>query len=106
RMGCLVVGPLVQAAGGMRTMPAGFLAELERLCREHDVLLFADEVATGFGRTGAMFACEHEGVEPDLMSLGKGLTGGYLPVAATLVSAEIYDAFYGDFGETFFHGHS
>jgi adenosylmethionine-8-amino-7-oxononanoate transaminase len=108
RISCLVVEPLVQAAAGMRTMPRGFLAELERLCREHDVLLFADEVATGFGRTGEMFACEHEGVEPDLMSIGKGLTGGYLPVAATLVSNAIYDAFYGDFAELkqFFHGHS
>jgi adenosylmethionine---8-amino-7-oxononanoate aminotransferase len=108
RIACLVVEPLVQAAAGMRTMPPGFLRELERLCREHDVLLFADEVATGFGRTGEMFACEHEAVEPDLMSLGKGLTGGYLPVAATLVSDTIYDAFYGDFAELrqFFHGHS
>jgi lysine---8-amino-7-oxononanoate aminotransferase len=108
RIACLVVEPLVQAAAGMRTMPRGFLAELERLCRDHDVLLFADEVATGFGRTGEMFACAHEDVEPDLMSLGKGLTGGYLPVAATLVSDPIYDAFYGDFTElkTFFHGHS
>ena len=108
RIACLVVEPLVQAAAGMRTMPAGFLREVERLCREHDVLLFADEVATGFGRTGELFACEHERVEPDLMSLGKGLTGGYLPVAATLVSDAIYDAFYGDFAElkTFFHGHS
>jgi lysine--8-amino-7-oxononanoate aminotransferase len=108
RIACLVVEPLVQAAAGMRTMPAGFLREVERLCRDHDVLLFADEVATGFGRTGRMFACEHEAVEPDLMSLGKGLTGGYLPVAATLVSNAIYDAFYGDFAELmqFFHGHS
>lgn len=108
RIACLVVEPLVQAAAGMRTMPPGFLAELERLCRDHDVLLFADEVATGFGRTGEMFACAHEGVEPDLMSLGKGLSGGYLPVAATLVSDPIYDAFYADFAElkTFFHGHS
>ncbi len=108
RIACLVVEPLVQAAAGMRTMPPGFLADLERLCREHDVLLFADEVATGFGRTAEMFACEHEQVEPDLMSLGKGLTGGYLPVAATLVSDAIYDAFYGDFAElkAFFHGHS
>jgi adenosylmethionine---8-amino-7-oxononanoate aminotransferase len=108
RIACLVVEPVVQAAAGMRTMPRGFLRELERLCREHDVLLFADEVATGFGRTGELFACGHEGVEPDLMSLGKGLTGGYLPVAATLVSDAIYDAFYGDFEElkTFFHGHS
>ena len=105
---CLVVEPLVQAAGGMILMPPGFLAEVARLAREYDVLLFADEVATGFGRTGRMFACEHEGVEPDLMSVGKGLTGGYLPVAATLASDRIYEAFWGDFAEqrTFFHGHS
>jgi adenosylmethionine---8-amino-7-oxononanoate aminotransferase len=108
RIACLVVEPLVQAAAGMRMMPPGFLRELERLCREHDVLLLADEVATGFGRTAEMFACEHENVEPDVMTLGKGLTGGYLPVAATLVSDEIYDAFYGDFAElkALYHGHS
>jgi adenosylmethionine-8-amino-7-oxononanoate aminotransferase len=98
----------MQAAAGLRTMPPRFLSELERLCREHDVLLLADEVATGFGRTGELFACEHERVEPDVMTLGKGLTGGYLPVAATLVSDEIYDAFYGDFAElkALYHGHS
>jgi adenosylmethionine-8-amino-7-oxononanoate transaminase len=108
RIACLVVEPLVQAAAGMRMMPRGFLKDLERLCREHDVLLLADEVATGFGRTAEMFACEHEDVEPDVMTLGKGLTGGYLPVAATLVSDEIYDAFYGDFAElkALYHGHS
>jgi len=108
RIACLVVEPSVQAAAGMRTMPSGFLREVERLCRDHDVLLFTDEVATGFGRTGELFACEHESVEPDLMSLGNGLTGGYLPVAATLVGDAIYDAFYGDFAElkAFFHGHS
>lgn len=108
RIACLVVEPLVQAAAGMRMMPPGFLRELESLCREHDVLLLADEVATGFGRTAEMFACEHEDVEPDVMTLGKGLTGGYLPVAATLVSDAIYDAFYGDFDElkALYHGHS
>lgn len=108
RVACLVVEPLVQAAAGMRVMPPGFLGEVERLCREHDVLLFADEVATGFGRTGELFACEHESVEPDLMALGKGLTGGYLPVAATLTSDAIYDAFTGDFAElrALYHGHS
>lgn len=107
-LACLVVEPLVQAAGGMIMMPAGFLAEVARLARAHDVLLLADEVATGFGRTGRMFACEHEGVEPDLMTLGKGLTGGYLPVAATLASDRIYEVFWGDYAEqkTFFHGHS
>jgi adenosylmethionine-8-amino-7-oxononanoate transaminase len=108
RIACLVVEPLVQAAAGMRMMPPGFLRELELLCRKHDVLLLADEVATGFGRTGELFACEHEDVEPDIMTLGKGLTGGYLPVAATLVSDAIYEAFYGDFAElkALYHGHS
>ena len=108
RIACLVVEPLVQAAAGMRMMPPGFLKELERVCREHDVLLLADEVATGFGRTAEMFACEHEDVEPDVMTLGKGLTGGYLPVAATLVGDEVYEAFYGDFAElkALYHGHS
>jgi lysine--8-amino-7-oxononanoate aminotransferase len=105
---CLVVEPMVQAAGGMVVMPAGYLSGVARLCREHEVLLLADEVATGFGRTGRMFACEHEGVEPDLMAVGKGLTGGYLPVAATLAHDRIYEAFWGDLEErkTFFHGHS
>jgi lysine--8-amino-7-oxononanoate aminotransferase len=105
---CVVVEPLVQAAGGMILMPAGFVRRVAELCREHDVLFFADEVATGFGRTGTMFACEHEDVGPDLMAIGKGLTGGYLPVAATLASDRIYDVFWGDFAElkTFFHGHS
>jgi adenosylmethionine-8-amino-7-oxononanoate aminotransferase len=92
----------------MITMPPGFLGDLARLCREHDVLLFADEVATGFGRTGELFACDHEGVSPDLMAVGKGLTGGYLPVAATLTSDVLYDAFRGDFADlkAFYHGHS
>jgi adenosylmethionine---8-amino-7-oxononanoate aminotransferase len=105
---CLVVEPLIQAAGGMILMPRGFLAEVASLCREHDVLLLVDEVATGFGRTGKLFACEHEEVRPDLMTVGKGLTGGYLPVAATLASDRIYEVFWGDFSErrTFFHGHS
>ncbi|PTX64392.1 adenosylmethionine-8-amino-7-oxononanoate aminotransferase [Melghirimyces profundicolus] len=104
----VVVEPMVQGAGGIILMPPGYLKEVEKLCRKHGVLLIADEVATGFGRTGRMFACEHEGVEPDLMTLGKKLTGGYLPVAATLTSDEVYDAFFGDHREakTFFHGHS
>ena len=105
---CVVVEPLVQGAAGMVTMPAGYLAELARLCREHDVLLFADEVATGFGRTGELFACDHEDVRPDLMAVGKGLTGGYLPVAATLMTDAIYDAFRGGLAEqkALYHGHS
>jgi adenosylmethionine-8-amino-7-oxononanoate transaminase len=105
---CLVLEPLVQGAGGVIVMPPGFLAEVARLVREHDVLLLADEVATGFGRTGRLFACEHEQVEPDLLAVGKGLTGGYLPVSATLASDRIYDAFWGAHEElkTFFHGHS
>ena len=104
----LVVEPLVQAAAGMITAPPGYLARLRRLCTKYDVLLIADEVATGFGRTGRMFACEHEGVTPDLMAVSKGLTGGYLPLAATLTTEKIYRAFLGRYDEwkTFFHGHS
>jgi len=103
-----VVEPLVQGASGILTMPEGYLKGLADLCRRHGVLLIADEVATGFGRTGRMFACEHEGVEPDLMCLSKGLTAGYLPLAATLATQAVYDAFRGRYDEfrTFFHGHS
>jgi adenosylmethionine-8-amino-7-oxononanoate aminotransferase len=104
----LVIEPLVQAAGGMIVQPEGFLKKLRRLCERHEVLFIADEVATGFGRTGTMFACEQEEVAPDLLCLAKGLTGGYLPLAATLATSEIYEAFLGDYGEYrhFFHGHS
>ncbi|MFC7750527.1 adenosylmethionine--8-amino-7-oxononanoate transaminase [Paenibacillus thermoaerophilus] len=104
----LIVEPIVQGASGIVVMPEGCLREIAALCRQYDVLLIADEVATGFGRTGRMFACNHEDVSPDLMVVGKGLTGGYLPVAATLATDEIYDAFYADYEErkTFFHGHS
>jgi len=104
----LIIEPLVQAAAGMITFPDGFLKGVQDLCRKHGVLMITDEVATGFGRTGKMFACEHEGVEPDLMALAKGITGGYLPLAATLTSNEVYDAFCGEFEEqkTFFHGHT
>ncbi len=104
----LVVEPLVQAAAGMITAPPGYLARLRRLCTKYKILLIADEVATGFGRTGRMFACEHDKVTPDLMAVSKGLTGGYLPLAATLTTEEIYRAFLGRYDEwkTFFHGHS
>jgi lysine---8-amino-7-oxononanoate aminotransferase len=104
----LIVEPLVQGAAGMIMMPNGFMKRLEDLCRHHRILLLADEVATGFGKTGKMFACDHERIAPDIMMIGKGLTGGYLPLAATLTSERIYSAFLGDYKEkkTFFHGHS
>lgn len=104
----VIVEPLVQGAAGILTHPAGFLKGLRELTRKHDVLLITDEVATGFCATGKLFACEHEGVCPDLMSLGKRLTGGYLPIAATLATREIFDAFCGELseGRTFYHGHT
>lgn len=104
----MIVEPVVQGASGMIIMPDGCLKKIAELLEAYDVLLIADEVATGFGRTGKMFACEHDGVTPDIMAVAKGITGGYLPVAATLVKESIYDAFYADYEEqkTFFHGHS
>ena len=103
-----VVEPLVQGAAGILIQPPGFLAGAARLLREAGALLIADEVATGFGRTGALFACEHEAVAPDLLCLGKGLTGGYLPLAATLATDEVEDSFTGEIADrrTFFHGHT
>jgi adenosylmethionine-8-amino-7-oxononanoate aminotransferase len=104
----VVVEPLVQAAGGMITAPQGYLRRVRELCDAYDVLLIADEVATGVGRTGTFFACEQEGVSPDILVAGKGLTGGYLPLAATLTTQRVFDAFLGepDEGRTFFHGHT
>lgn len=104
----IVVESLVQGASGMRIMPEGFLHGIRALCDAYDVLLICDEVATGFGRTGAMFACMQESVVPDIMTIGKGLTGGYLPIAATLTTEKIYTAFYGSYTykKTLFHGHS
>jgi adenosylmethionine-8-amino-7-oxononanoate aminotransferase len=107
-MAAVVIEPLVQGAAGMKLWKRGLLTELRHLCTSHGILLIADEVMTGFGRTGTMFACEQEGVTPDLMAVAKGLTGGYLPLAATLTTEEIFNAFLGDYSEfkTFFHGHS
>ena len=105
RVAAVVVEPLVQGAAGIVTAPDGHLARVAAITREHGVLLVVDEVATGFGRTGTMFACEAEGVAPDLMAVGKGLTGGYLPMSATLATAAVFDAFLGE-QRTFFHGHS
>jgi len=104
----VLVEPLVQGAGGMIVHPPGFLAALRKLCDQYQVLLIADEVMTGFGRTGRMFACEHESVTPDLMAVSKGITGGYLPLAATLATERIYEAFLGDRAERKYlaHGHT
>jgi adenosylmethionine-8-amino-7-oxononanoate aminotransferase len=107
-LAAVILEPVMQGAGGMIPQPPGYLARVRDITREYDVLLIADEVATGFGRTGRMFACEHEGVSPDLLCLAKGITGGYLPLAATLATDRIYEAFLGEFQEfkTFFHGHT
>ena len=104
----IAIEPVVQGAAGMIVHPHGFLAELRKLATQYNVLLICDEVATGFGRTGKMFACEHESVHPDLMCVAKGITGGYLPLAATFATQKIFDAFLGkpSEGKTFFHGHT
>ena len=104
----LSIESMVQGAAGMIVMPEGFLSGVRELCTKYDVLMIVDEVATGFGRTGKMFACEYENVQPDLMAAGKGITGGYLPIAVTFTTEEIYEAFYDDYQtlKTFFHGHS
>ncbi len=104
----LVIEPLVQGAAGMLMQPPGYLKKLRQLCSKHGILLIADEVATGFGRTGTMFACEQEAVTPDILCAAKGITGGYLPLAATLTTEDIYRGFLGEYRElkTFFHGHT
>src|SRR4051812_7084771 len=104
----VIVEPLVQGAAGILVHPEGYLRDVRALCDEHGALLICDEVATGFGRTGRMFACEHEDVSPDLMCVAKGITGGYLPLAATLTTERIYSGFLGRHEEfrTFFHGHT
>lgn len=108
QIAAICIEPIVQGAGGMIIQPRGFLQAVRELASQYDVLLIADEVATGFGRTGKMFACEHEGVSPDLMCVAKGITGGYLPLAATFATQQIYDAFLADpsEGKTFYHGHT
>jgi adenosylmethionine-8-amino-7-oxononanoate aminotransferase len=107
-LAAVVVEPLVQGAAGMIVAPDGFLRRVREVTRKYNVLLIADEVAVGFGRSGRMFACEHEDVVPDFLCLAKGLTGGYLPLAATLTTEAIFAAFLGrpDEGKTFFHGHT
>ena len=104
----LIVEPLMQGAAGMWAQPTGYLPRLRELTRRHGALMICDEVATGFGRTGKMFAVQHEGVEPDILCLGKGITGGYLPLAATLTSETLFEAFLSPYEsfEAFFHGHT
>jgi adenosylmethionine-8-amino-7-oxononanoate aminotransferase len=108
RIAAMVIEPLMQAAAGALMHPPGYLRGVRELTKKYNVLMIADEVAVGLGRTGKMFACEHENVVPDLMCIGKGLTGGYLPMSATLASDDIWRAFLGTYAEdkTFFHGHT
>jgi adenosylmethionine---8-amino-7-oxononanoate aminotransferase len=107
-LAALIMEPLMQGAAGMWSQPPGYVWALREICRKHGILFIADEVATGFGRTGKMFACEHEDVRPDILCLGKGITGGYLPLAATVSTEKIFSAFLGEYKEfkTFFHGHT
>lgn len=104
----VVIEPLIQCAAGIVCHPTGFLKGIASLARQHDILLIADEIAVGFGKTGKMFACEHESVSPDFLCLGKGLTGGYMPMAATLTTGRVWQAFLGEYAESksFFHGHT
>ena len=95
----LLVEPLLQGSAGMRMYPPAYLAKLRSLCDAYNVHLIADEIATGFGRTGSMFACDQAGVSPDIMCVSKGLTGGYMPMSITITTQKIYDAFYADYRE-------
>ena len=107
-LAALIAEPLMQGAAGMWSQPAVYVKSLSEICRKNGILFIADEVATGFGRTGRMFACEQAGVTPDILCLAKGITGGYLPLAATLTTEKIFSAFLGEYREfkTFFHGHT
>ena len=104
----VIIEPMIQGAGGMRTWPSGLLRDLRAWCDREGVFLLLDEVMTGFGRTGKMFACEHEGIVPDFIALAKGLSGGTMPLAATLTTEKVFQAFLGDYAEmkTLFYGHS
>ena len=104
----LIVEPLLQGSAGMKVYPALYLKKLRELCNQYGVHLIADEIATGYGRTGKMFACDHAGISPDIMCLSKGLTGGYMPMAIAVTTQEIYDAFYADYaeGKAFMHSHT
>ncbi|MEG0133893.1 MAG: adenosylmethionine--8-amino-7-oxononanoate transaminase [Clostridium sp.] len=104
----IIVEPLLQGSAGMRIYPPLYLKKLRQLCTNYDVLLIADEIATGFGRTGKMFACDHAGITPDMMCLSKGLTGGYMPMSITVTTEKIYSAFYDDYnkGKAFMHSHT
>ena len=103
-----IIEPMVQGAGGMIVSPTGYLKKVRELCTEYNVLMIADEVATGFGKTGRMFACEQEKVTPDIMAVAKSITGGCLPLAATITTDKVYNAFLADYKDfkTFFHGHT
>ena len=108
QLAAVIIEPLVQGAAGIRLWPSGMLGSLRAWCNANDVLLIFDEILTGFGRTGRLFACEHENVLPDFLCLAKGLSGGYLPLAATLTTEAVYEAFLGEYQDlkTFFYGHS
>ncbi len=107
-LAALVMEPLMQGAAGMWAQPVAYLLALNEICKRNRILFVLDEVATGFGRTGRMFACDHAGITPDILCLAKGITGGYLPLAATLTSEEVFAAFLGEYKDfkTFFHGHT
>lgn len=104
----MIIEPLLQGSAGMRIYPPIYLKKLRKICDQYNVILIADEIATGFGRTGEMFACDHAGISPDIMCLSKGLTGGYLPMSITVTSQKIFDAFYDDYnkGKAFMHSHT
>ena len=107
-LAAVAMEPLMQGAAGMWAQPVAYLLAIRELCRSHGILFIVDEVATGFGRTGKMFACDHAGVTPDIFCVAKGITGGYLPLAATLATEDVFAAFLGDYKDfkTFFHGHT